>query len=131
MFLGLLDRSELGNWKSQIQAQRARYEQLANKLRLHIRRPGEDASQQPPPGQLRSRTSSSAEDPKVDNPLSTEAASTWTNRFADHELCEQIRHDLNRTHQHLPFFCRPDVQAMMFNVLYMWAKEESTDEKGR
>ena len=71
------------------------------------------------------------EDLKIHNPLSTEQSSVWTERFADHELAQTIRHDLLRTHAEISLFTRPRTQALMFNVLFAWAKEEGTEDKGR
>jgi hypothetical protein len=140
LFLGLLDRKDIHQWSSQLQIQRNAYELIAKKHSLRILRPGDDESSAVM-GQ-RSRSSSIAEgitsgspsdklDLKVHNPLSTEQSSVWNERFASHELSQTIRHDLARTHAEIELFTRRRVQAIMFNVLFAWSKEEGTEEKGR
>lgn len=136
LFLHILDRGDLKLWSRQIREEREKYEQLAKTHRVYIRRVGSDeeaASEATPAGQRsRSNSSLSAEtdapalDLRVHNPLSL------SNPFAaDNELSETIKHDLHRTHADRALFCSSRVQDLMFNVLFIWSKAESTEEKGR
>ena len=137
LFLHILDRHDLKAWARQITEEREKYEQLAKSLRVHIRRVGtseEGGHSEATPAGQRSRSNSSlsadsdapALDLRVHNPLSL------SNPFAaDNELSETIKHDLHRTHADRALFCSSRVQDLMFNVLFIWSKTESTEEKGR
>lgn len=133
LFLGVLDRRDLGLWAAQTDAARQSYAALAKKHNLHIHREGESEED-------RARSGSSAAPPsqpqeeldlKVHNPLSATQSSLWSAYQADHELGQTIRHDVLRTHADVEFFTRPRVQDLLYNVLFIWGKEEADDDAGR
>ena len=59
-------------------------------------------------------------DPLLNNPLSTEAESPWTNSYAEQELIETIHKDVNRLYPNgcESFFEKPEIQNIMTNVLF-------------
>jgi hypothetical protein len=63
-----------------------------------------------------------SEDLSKNNPLCASKDSKWAQYYKNNELCDVIRLDLTRTHQHLPFFVHPQVQSRMMNILFVWCK---------
>jgi len=137
LYLGALDRRDMGKWAEQVREQRNSYEKLLRKYDLTAvkasKPPGvldddlmDDVSDSSPIGR-----EDSTIDLRVHNPLSTQPNNSWNSVLADQEMANQIRHDLNRTHQDVELFTHSLVQKMMFNVLMVWSKECSNDKDGR
>mmetsp|Transcript_9341 Transcript_9341/g.17928 ORF Transcript_9341/g.17928 Transcript_9341/m.17928 type:complete len:552 (-) Transcript_9341:4331-5986(-) len=61
-------------------------------------------------------------DPKIFNPLSAVAGNPWNEYYADNDLKNEIRRDVDRTHQERELFCRDSVKELLTNVLFAWAK---------
>lgn len=57
------------------------------------------------------------------NPLSQEERSPWNRYFEDSELRIMIKQDVIRTFPEIEFFQTSDVQAMMVNVLFHYARQ--------
>lgn len=57
------------------------------------------------------------------NPLSQEERSPWNRYFEDSELRIMIKQDVIRTFPEIEFFQTSDVQAMMVNVLFYYARQ--------
>ncbi|KAJ1559061.1 TBC1 domain, member 5, partial [Cladochytrium tenue] len=58
----------------------------------------------------------------VNNPLSLEADSPWTQYFKDTELRKVINQDVERTMPDQPFFRKSSVQEVLSNILFVWSK---------
>lgn len=43
----------------------------------------------------------------------------------DYELRDIIQKDLDRTMQEFEFYTRPEVKESLFNILYLWAKDNT------
>ncbi|KAI9357289.1 rab-GTPase-TBC domain-containing protein, partial [Zopfochytrium polystomum] len=64
----------------------------------------------------------SRDDLEVNNPLSLEEDSPWTQYFKDTELQKVIRQDVERTMPDQSFFREPSIQELMTNILFIWSK---------
>eukprot|EP00741_Cyanophora_paradoxa_P014477 tig00020801_g13962.t1 len=60
-----------------------------------------------------------------DHPLSDAKSSRWAAYFQDHDLIEQIRLDVTRTHTELNFFASDEAthQESLKRILYLYAKQ--------
>lgn len=61
--------------------------------------------------------------PEINNPLSTEDGSTWAVYFENKELQQEIERDVARTFPENEFFREKEIQKMMTNILFVYAKE--------
>jgi TBC1 domain family protein 5 len=50
----------------------------------------------------------------------------WNEYYADNDLKNEIRRDVDRTHQERELFCRDNVKELLTNVLFAWAKLHPT-----
>ena len=61
--------------------------------------------------------------PEVNNPLSQDESSPWTQFFADKELVTCIKRDVERTSPDVALFRRAEVQRQLTNILFVYCKE--------
>lgn len=59
----------------------------------------------------------------VNNPLSQSQQSPWNQYFQDTELKVTIQQDVVRTFPEIEFFHTPNIQKMMINILFSYARE--------
>ena len=146
LFLDLLSPDHVDLWEGQLSLQRRAYDDL---LRTYKVQPSTHEEQQkehddreraalsdpssaspsnvpfPPLASPSSSASSAAplsNDLKIHNPLSTASSSPWRQYFHNSELSTLIRQDLSRTYPESNFFQHEAIQALMLNVLLVWAK---------
>lgn len=60
---------------------------------------------------------------KRDNPLSQSKDSVWNQHFRDTELCNLIRQDVVRTNPNVDFYRKDDIQEIMIDILFCYARE--------
>lgn len=58
-----------------------------------------------------------------DDPLSQSKQSLWNQHFCDQELCAVIKQDVVRTFPGVDFFRKAQVQEMMINILFCYARK--------
>lgn len=58
----------------------------------------------------------------ADDPLSQSDSSVWNQHFCDKELCTVIRQDVIRTFPGVEFFRKPNIQEIMTNILFCYAR---------
>lgn len=63
------------------------------------------------------------DDPEKNNPLSTEDGSTWAIYFENKELQQEIDRDVSRTFPENDFFRSSEIQKLMTDILFVFAKE--------
>lgn len=57
-----------------------------------------------------------------DDPLSQSDKSVWNQHFCDKELCTVIRQDVIRTFPGIEFFRKVNIQDIMINILFCYAR---------
>uniref|UniRef100_A0A1B0CJP5 Putative ypt/rab-specific gtpase-activating protein gyp6 n=1 Tax=Lutzomyia longipalpis TaxID=7200 RepID=A0A1B0CJP5_LUTLO len=57
-----------------------------------------------------------------DDPLSQSNESVWNQHFCDQELSKLIRQDVQRSFPGIDFFRKPQIQEMMTNILFCYAR---------
>ncbi|GIY16069.1 TBC1 domain family member 5 [Caerostris extrusa] len=62
-------------------------------------------------------------DVTVNNPLSQSQQNPWNQYFQDSELKVTIQQDVVRTFPEIEFFHTPNIQKMMINILFSYARE--------
>ncbi|CAG2103528.1 unnamed protein product [Medioppia subpectinata] len=62
----------------------------------------------------------------TDNPLSQETTSQWNQYFADSELRSRITQDVIRTFPEMDFFQMTQMQTVMIDILFHFARENPT-----
>ncbi|KAJ3218801.1 TBC1 domain, member 5 [Dinochytrium kinnereticum] len=63
-----------------------------------------------------------AKDLGVNNPLSLDEESPWSQYFKDTELLKIIQQDVERTMPDQPFFREDRIQGILTNILFVWSK---------
>lgn len=58
-----------------------------------------------------------------DNPLSQSKDSLWNQHFRDQELCSLIKQDVVRTNPNVDFYRKENIQEIMINILFCYARE--------
>jgi TBC1 domain family protein 5 len=91
------------NWIHEKQEQRVRYNEIREKHILS-------------PDQLQ-------EAEHIDDPLSQSKDSKWNQHFRDTELRQLIKQDVVRTNPNVDYYHTPDVQEIMINILFCYARE--------
>lgn len=57
-----------------------------------------------------------------DDPLSQSEKSVWNQHFCDKELCTVIKQDVVRTFPGIEFFRKQNIQDIMINILFCYAR---------
>ncbi|KAJ1568075.1 TBC1 domain, member 5 [Cladochytrium tenue] len=104
IYLDYFPSLETDAWTMILSKERESYTELK---RNFLSNPGRDQT----PGDL-----------DVNNPLSLEADSPWTQYFKDTELRKVINQDVERTMPDQPFFRKSSVQEVLSNILFVWSK---------
>lgn len=104
VLLGALSKNP-SNWTSEREKQRLKYNEI--KLNHTFSLPG--------------RLSASASE--EDNPLSQNENSIWNQHFRDNELRNLIYQDVIRTNPSVEYYHRQNIQEIMANVLFCYARE--------
>ncbi|XP_055324041.1 TBC1 domain family member 5 [Sitodiplosis mosellana] len=97
LLLGVLNgRSQ--SWVTQRKCDRSRYVELIKQFYINPRMAAED------------------------DPLSQSDKSVWNQHFCDKELCTVIKQDVIRTFPGIEFFRKPNIQEIMINILFCYAR---------
>ena len=142
LFLDTLSPERVDVWEAQLSQQRRTYDDLLRTYKVapsaHEERQREQderdkaqsnppiASLPPPP--TPHPPPSPPTDLKINNPLSTASSSPWRQYFHNSSLSQLITADLHRTEPDSGFFQSDGIQALMLNVLLVWAKQHSAYE---
>eukprot|EP01028_Stygiella_incarcerata_P005877 TRINITY_DN2429_c0_g1_i1.p1 TRINITY_DN2429_c0_g1~~TRINITY_DN2429_c0_g1_i1.p1 ORF type:complete len:550 (-),score=194.19 TRINITY_DN2429_c0_g1_i1:144-1793(-) len=114
VFLKLFDASKpFEEWGRLLSLKRKRYRDFKKRYLVDPRSPGEDTDDDEEEAEV---------DLEVENPLSLEESSSWTQYFQTEQLQDEIKQDLERLHPGDDFFGREDVQEMMLRVLTVWCR---------
>lgn len=92
-------------WVTETEALRNKYDKILHELQTNPRCDSEDL------------------DLCLNNPLSQSDESPWNQYFQDSELKSTIQQDVCRTFPEIEFFHTEEVQAMMVNVLFCYARK--------
>ncbi|KAI9350929.1 rab-GTPase-TBC domain-containing protein [Obelidium mucronatum] len=106
VFLEYFPNLQLATWPVILQKERSGYTQLKQKF---IWDPALESKKE-------------AADLTINNPLSLDEQSPWTQYFQDSELQKTIRQDVERTMPEQSHFRDASVQEMMTNILFIWCK---------
>ena len=136
LFLDCLSPERVDMWEGQLSLQRRAYDDLLRTYKVtpsaHEERQKEQDEREkaqshppvaslPPPPTPRPPPSPPT-DLKINNPLSTASSSPWRQYFHNSSLSQLITADLHRTEPDSGFFQSEGIQALMLNVLLVWAK---------
>lgn len=103
MLLGVLTQdSDDNKKKEQLNSHRAQYKQLADKY----------------------LSAASTKQKPVFNPLVK--ITSGLDIFDDNELKLDIKKDVDRTYQDRPIFQHPKIKKILTNILFIWAKQNSS-----
>jgi hypothetical protein len=115
VFLKLFDTSKpFEEWGRLLSLKRKRYRDLKKRYLVDPRSAQEDTDDDD--------DEEEELDLEVENPLSLEESSSWTQYFQTEQLQEEIKQDLERLHPGDDFFGREVIQEMMLRILTVWCR---------
>ncbi|KAI8854191.1 rab-GTPase-TBC domain-containing protein [Chytridium lagenaria] len=103
IYLEYLPSLETNAWPSVLQKERHGYEDLKKRFAFDPSR-------------------GATKELEVNNPLSLDDESPWSQYFKDTELVKIIRQDVERTMPDQPFFREERIQEILTSILFVWSK---------
>eukprot|EP01121_Diplochlamys_sp_Union-15-3_P002254 TRINITY_DN11969_c0_g1_i1.p1 TRINITY_DN11969_c0_g1~~TRINITY_DN11969_c0_g1_i1.p1 ORF type:complete len:197 (-),score=26.72 TRINITY_DN11969_c0_g1_i1:17-607(-) len=105
VFLNIFDDSDVSAWPAKLSDSRQKYNELRDKYLVD-------------PHALESN-----QNEVLFDPLTNSEDNPWSKYFSNSKLEKLINQDISRTYPDRKFFIREDVQKMMLNVLFIYARE--------